>query len=66
MKIFLNGQPLECTSGLTIADLVQAHKWPAETILVERNANALRRKDWPNQKLSEGDRIEILQVAAGG
>ena len=66
MSIFLNGESIDCAPGLTIADLIQARNLPLETILVERNGTALRRRDWPNEKLSEGDRIEILQVAAGG
>jgi sulfur carrier protein len=66
MKVVLNGEPIDCASGLTITDLVHARNLPVETILVERNGIALRRRDWPNEQLSEGDRIEILQVAAGG
>ncbi|HEY2714126.1 MAG TPA: sulfur carrier protein ThiS [Chthoniobacterales bacterium] len=66
MRIFLNGEQIDCASGLTIADLIQARNLPIETILVECNGTALRRRDWPSGKLSEGDRIEILQVAAGG
>ena len=66
MRIFLNGAPIDCASGLTIADLIQGRELPQETVLVERNGTALRRQEWSNVKLSKGDRIEILQVAAGG
>ncbi|HEV8422549.1 MAG TPA: sulfur carrier protein ThiS [Chthoniobacterales bacterium] len=66
MRVVLNGEPIDCASGLTITDLIRARNLPLETILVERNGIALRRRDWPNEQLSEGDRIEILQVAAGG
>jgi thiamine biosynthesis protein ThiS len=34
--------------------------------LVEHNGLALHRSEWPSARLAEGDRIEILQVAAGG
>jgi sulfur carrier protein ThiS len=33
---------------------------------VEHNGVALRRRDWPNERLRGGDRVEILRVAAGG
>jgi thiamine biosynthesis protein ThiS len=35
-------------------------------VLVEHNGLALHRSEWPAALLAEGDRIEILQVAAGG
>jgi thiamine biosynthesis protein ThiS len=35
-------------------------------ILVEHNGTALRRTEWASAALSDGDCIEILQVAAGG
>jgi thiamine biosynthesis protein ThiS len=66
MKVFLNGEVIDCLPGLTIVDLIQDRRLPVETLLVEHNGIALRRQDWPNEKLSEGDRIEVLQVAAGG
>ena len=52
--------------GLSISDMVERHELPREATLVEHNGVALRRRDWPNEKLAEGDRLEILQVAAGG
>lgn len=66
MRIFLNGEPVECKEAQTIAELIARHQLAPETTLVERNAVALRRRDWPNEKLREDDRIEILRVAAGG
>jgi thiamine biosynthesis protein ThiS len=66
MKIFLNGEPIECSDLQTIEELIERHKLAPETTLVEHNGLALRRRDWPNEKLEENDRIEILRVAAGG
>jgi len=34
--------------------------------LIEHNGVALRRREWMKRTLNEGDRIEILRVAAGG
>jgi thiamine biosynthesis protein ThiS len=66
MKIFLNGESVECSDLQTIEELIERHKLAPETTLVEHNGLALRRRDWPNEKLEENDRIEILRVAAGG
>ncbi len=66
MKIFLNGETAECDAAGTVQDLITRHGLLPETTLVERNGVALRRGEWGTQKLQEGDRLEILRVAAGG
>jgi sulfur carrier protein ThiS len=35
-------------------------------MLVEHNGKALLRSEWPAVCLSEGDRLELMQVSAGG
>jgi sulfur carrier protein ThiS len=35
-------------------------------MLVEHNGKALLRSEWPAVVLSEGDRLELMQVSAGG
>lgn len=66
MTVFLNGERVECGAARTIAELITQQLVSPATALVERNGTALRRRDWPNELLEEGDRIEILQLAAGG
>lgn len=66
MNVFLNGERVECRDVRTIEELVERHQLAPETTLVERNGVALRRREWPNEKLQEDDRVEILRVAAGG
>jgi len=66
MKIFVNGQAGDYRPGLTIEDLIACHRLSPESALVELNGTALHRRDWPGKILKENDRIEILQVAAGG
>ena len=66
MKIYLNGAAGDCETGATVAELIDRHGLSPETTLVEHNGVALNRREWPFEKLQDGDRIEILQVAAGG
>ena len=66
MKIFVNGERVDCGAARTVAELVQSHELPTAATLVERNGTVLHRRDWPGQSLQENDRLEILQVAAGG
>ncbi len=66
MKFLLNGAPVERDDAATIEELIARLELAPETTLVEHNRIALRRRDWPNEPLREGDRVEILRVAAGG
>jgi len=65
MKITVNGDPRETASQHVAALVAELHLEP-RMVLIEHNATALRRSEWPESPLAEGDRIEILQVAAGG
>jgi len=66
MTIFVNGKQVDCANARTVGELIQSQQLSLETTLVEWNGMALHRRDWPARTLRENDRLEILQVAAGG
>jgi thiamine biosynthesis protein ThiS len=65
VKIRLNGADHE-TGAESIASLIDELRLPRQTVLIERNGEALRRGDLEMTPLRAGDAIEILRVAAGG
>jgi sulfur carrier protein len=66
MNLVINGETRDCPACTTIAELVQHLGLPGPTLLIEHNGVALRRDEWAAQPMSEGDRLEILKIAAGG
>ncbi len=64
-KITVNGQPRD-TSANDIAALVVELGFASGTVLVERNGTALRPAEWREHTLHDGDRIELMRLAAGG
>jgi sulfur carrier protein len=68
MTLHINGAPrtFEPTALAGVPDLVIRLGLEPSMILIEHNGCALRRSEWDTTPLAEGDRIEILQVAAGG
>ena len=66
MKIQINGDPRDFADLKTLADLVAALGLEPRMILLEHNGQATRRADWPKIPVDENDRVEVLQVAAGG
>jgi thiamine biosynthesis protein ThiS len=66
MRISLNGQEADTGGAQTVAELVGRFELPPETVLIEHNGVALHRREWPQKTLTDGDRIEIIRVVAGG
>ena len=66
MRISLNGQEADTRGAQTVAELIRRFELPPETILIEHNGVALHRREWPQKPLTDGDRLEIIRVAAGG
>jgi thiamine biosynthesis protein ThiS len=66
VKLLINGEQREITSATTVNELVRLLDLPAQALLVEHNGLALHQNEWPERKLCEGDRLEIVRVVAGG
>jgi thiamine biosynthesis protein ThiS len=65
MNITLNGHSQNVMAE-NIETLVNNLELVRETVLVEHNGVALLRSEWPHTSLANGDKVEILNVAAGG
>jgi len=66
MTISLNGKSSDTRGAKTVEELVQRYELVPETVLIEHNGLALHPREWPKRTLSDGDRIEVLRVVAGG
>ena len=64
-NIRINGQPRD-TEANDIATLVAELGFAKGTVLIEHNDTALRPDEWPGRAITDGDRIELLRLAAGG
>lgn len=65
ISLFLNGEPHTIAAGASVLDLLRELGLAAGA-LVEHNGRALFPSEWAGVTLAEGDRLEILRVAAGG
>jgi thiamine biosynthesis protein ThiS len=66
MRISLNGEEADADGAQTVAELIGRFQLPPETVLIEHNGVALHRREWPQKALTDGDRIEIIRIVAGG
>ena len=66
MNILINGEPREEPAELTVAQLLARLEMPARGIAVELNQQVVPRSRHSEQKLRDGDRIEIVSLVGGG
>jgi thiamine biosynthesis protein ThiS len=66
MNVWVNGERAELNGLTTVAELARHYGLQPNSVLIEHNAVALRQREWPQQSLAEGDRIEFVRVVAGG
>lgn len=66
MKATVNGEQLELPEGLTLAQLLAHVRAPERGIAVAKNDRVVRRSAFADERVNDGDRIEIIQAVAGG
>lgn len=65
MRIQVNGEDRDTTVG-TIAELIAELALDARKVAVERNLEIVPRSLHGETRLTEGDRIELVQFVGGG
>jgi len=67
MKLIVNGKESSLEEGLTVSGLLIAQevKMP-EMVSVELNGQILKRSEFENTALNEGDKVEFLYFMGGG
>jgi sulfur carrier protein len=66
VKLSVNGEPLEVAPGTTVADVIGALGCGTRGVAVAVNSHLVRRVEWPEAQLADGDNVEVLQAVAGG
>ncbi len=66
MKIVLNGKDHALENPVSIEGLLQSIHLAGKPVVVEHNQKALFPREYNATILEEGDRVEIVTIAAGG
>lgn len=66
MKIFINGETKEISGKLSLSETLRHFSLPQERIAVELNKKVVRKTDWENITISEGDTLEVIHFVGGG
>ena len=66
MHITLNGEPETLDDGATVAGLLRKLKLDPVRVAVELNEDVLNRKTEAENRIGEGDCVEIVTFVGGG
>ena len=66
MHVLVNGEKKEFADGLSLEQLVNELMLPGVRIAIEVNGTVVRRGDWTEATLNDGDRVEIVHFVGGG
>lgn len=66
MRILLNGEWNEAQADDTVASLLARLGIDARRVAVEHNLEILPRSRYPETRLSDGDRLEVVHFVGGG
>ncbi len=66
IRIQLNGTEREITPAVSVRELIVSLDLEPELIVVERNRSILRREQYADVTVEEGDVIELVHFVGGG
>lgn len=66
MKLTINGNDRDFNSPLTLSSLFEQLGMKPDRVAVELNREIVRREQWMETALSEGDKLEIVHFVGGG
>lgn len=66
MTITLNGEPYELDEPLTLAALLERLRIDPRRVAIEHNLTVVRRAEYGEALVGDGDQVEIVNFVGGG
>lgn len=66
MRVTINGEPRELDGERSIAELLAEYSLAPQRVAVEVNEELVRRSEFDETVVRDGDRIEIVTLVGGG
>jgi|HubBroStandDraft_2_1064218.scaffolds.fasta_scaffold08159_3 sulfur carrier protein len=66
MTITVNGEPHLAAGAMSLADAVALLTTKPAGVAAALNGEVVRRPDWPQTPLADGDEIEVVTAVQGG
>jgi len=66
LRLTINGEGRDVPSGLSVTGLLEHLELHPRLVVVEHNGEILRRDDYPEARLADGDALELVHFVGGG
>jgi len=66
IDIRLNGEIKKIETEVTLDRLLDLFSLPRQRVAIELNRSVVRRNDWPEITINNGDTIEVIHFVGGG
>lgn len=66
MRILLNEQPLQLSSGCTVTELLQQQQLATDGLAVAINNAIIIKRLWSEHILQHNDAVQLFQIVTGG
>lgn len=64
--ITVNGNKIELSGTVSVADYLEQNKYQLKRVAVELNGNILPKYEYSDTMLKDGDRLEVVSFVGGG
>lgn len=66
ISVTINGTTREVPAEIDLDSLLELLALPRQRVAVELNHVVIRRTDWPETRVSDGDKLEVVHFVGGG
>lgn len=66
ISVTINGTAREVPAEIDLDSLLELLALPRQRVAVELNHTVVRRTDWPETRVSDGDKLEVVHFVGGG
>ena len=66
IRVIVNGHSVETEDQILIPDFLKSQEMNPERVVVEFNGRAQTRPESAEVRLSDGDKLEVVRIVAGG
>ena len=66
IRVTINGEEQECPDATPLSEYVSSLGVNARMIAIAYNGEVLRRDEWAEITLSDGDTLEVVRAVGGG
>ena len=66
VKILINGEEKDLPGSISVSDLLDRFELPSQRVAIELNKNVIRKRDWSETAVNDGDCIEVVHFVGGG